>query len=145
MIDWKIRPEYLEKSVEQRYVDVIKNLDNVVLDIVKKNKILEEQNAEKDTRVLELQETIDNLNKQIVFNNKFIASITPLKVFYHKNRKNTTVKFLDGESVTVKLCKGDKDCLETAIVYAIFKKNKNYNKRLLKYLIETADIVGGKK
>ena len=69
----------------------------------------------------------------------FTSSITPVQVYRCKTRGNTTVKFLDGSSVTVHKMKGDKDCLETAIVYALFKKV--YPKRLLTNLVETTKKV----
>lgn len=48
--------------------------------------------------------------------------ILPEKVYTHKARRNTTVKFKDGSSVTVTRKQGEKDCLETAIAYCILKQ-----------------------
>ena len=48
--------------------------------------------------------------------------VIPNKVYTHKARKNTTVKFLDGSQVTVTRKAGEKDCIETAIAYCILKQ-----------------------
>lgn len=48
--------------------------------------------------------------------------VMPNKVYTHKKRKNTTVKFLDGSSQTVTRRAGEKDCIETAIAYCILKQ-----------------------
>lgn len=59
--------------------------------------------------------------------------IHPVKVYRTKSRGNTTVIFLDGSSETVKLKKGEKDCLDTAIAYALMKHV--YPKNVVKKLI----------
>lgn len=46
----------------------------------------------------------------------------PVKVYTHKKRRNTTVVFLDGSSITVKRKQGEKDCIETAIAYCMLKQ-----------------------
>ena len=48
--------------------------------------------------------------------------VIPNHVYTHKKRRNTTVKFLDGESITVTRKEGEKDCIETAIAYCIMKR-----------------------
>jgi hypothetical protein len=48
--------------------------------------------------------------------------VIPTKVYFHKERGNTTVKFGDGSSITVKKRKGEKHCIETAIAYCIMKQ-----------------------
>ena len=48
--------------------------------------------------------------------------VIPAKVFTHKSRRNTTVKFRDGSSMTVTRKQGEKDCLETAIAYCVLKQ-----------------------
>lgn len=53
---------------------------------------------------------------------KTLKSAIPNQVYTHKERRNTTVKFLDGSQQTVKLKKGEKDCIETAIAYCIMKQ-----------------------
>lgn len=63
----------------------------------------------------------------------------PVQVFYHKGRRNTTVKFADGTCTTVKLKKGEKHCIETAIAYAIVKQTfeTSYLKKLVREVKET--------
>jgi hypothetical protein len=58
----------------------------------------------------------------------------PEKVFTHKVRRNTTVKFRDGSSVTVKRKSGEKDCIETAIAYCLMKNvlTPQYLNKLIK-------------
>lgn len=51
-----------------------------------------------------------------------IRSAIPIKVYTHKSRRNTTVKFVDGSSQTVTRIKGEKDCIETAIAYCLLKQ-----------------------
>ena len=46
----------------------------------------------------------------------------PIKIYTHKERRNTTVIFMDGSSVTVKRKKGEKDCIETALAYCLLKQ-----------------------
>ena len=60
----------------------------------------------------ELVEKYENLCKMVI----------PNKVYTHKNRKNTTVKFLDGSQQTVTRRAGEQDCIETAIAYCILKQ-----------------------
>ena len=52
---------------------------------------------------------------------KFISHTVPVKVYRCERRRNTTVIFEDGSSTTVKRKSGEKDCIETAIAYAIMK------------------------
>ena len=69
---------------------------------------------------------------------EFRAHLIPVQVYHHKKRGNTTVVFADNSSVTVKRMKGDKDCIETAIVYALAKHyiSSSGIKRLVKDLKE---------
>lgn len=143
MIDWKIRPVYCMKTDEQKYVDAAKCLDDIVISVIRKNKDLSQEVSEKDSKILEMQSKLDTLSKEIVSNRDFLNSITPIKVYYTRKRKSTTVKFLDGNQVTVHRMKGDKHCLETAIVYAIFKKL--YPKKLLANLVNDITYVGGRR
>lgn len=87
----------------------------------------------------ELRNKVELLEKIVNGSVGFMDSITPVKVYRCKSRGNTTVKFLDGSSVTVHKMKGDKDSLETAIVYALYKKI--YPKKLLTNLVENATKV----
>lgn len=104
--------------------DSILNLQN---DVIKKSSLIEHLSKTKDSYT------------------EFLSSITPVKVYHHKERKNTTVKFLDNSSVTVHLMQGDKNSLETAIAYALVKKI--YPKKLIEKLVDDADIIkeGGKE
>jgi len=81
-----------------------------------------------------LKEKSKKQDKVIEGYDGFLESITPVQVYKCSFRRSTTVKFLDGSSVTVHRMKGDKDCLETAIVYALFKKV--YPKKLLVNLVK---------
>jgi len=140
-MEWFKSP--LLKSPEERYVDIIKELDSIVLgfkkDLDKANKEIES----KDSRLLEYSEALDKqIAKEKSFSD-FTASITPTQVYHNKKRGNTTVKFMDGKSVTVHKMKNDKDCLETAIVYAIYKKL--YSKKLLELLVKTVKETGGEE
>ena len=104
--------------------------------LFEKVKKLEEENAL-------LKEKNETLEKMVEGTVEFMNGITPIQVYKCKARGNTTVKFLDGTSVKVHKMKGDKDSLETAIVYALFKKI--YTKELLKHLVDTAVKVRIKK
>ena len=59
--------------------------------------------------------------------------LIPIKVYTHKKRRNTTVKFKSGMCVTVKRKLGEKDCIETAIAYCILKQliTKNELEKLI--------------
>lgn len=63
-----------------------------------------------------------------------LKSQLPVKIYIHKGRRNTTLKFEDGHSITVKRKANEKDCTETAIAYALLKNalTKNYLKKLIK-------------
>ncbi len=98
--------------------------------------------ADKDSEILRLNKECDKYRAIIKVKQEFLNSITPTKVFHNKERGNTTVKFFDGSSITVKKMKGDKDCLETAIVWAIFKKM--YPSGLIRHLVKNTIETGGK-
>lgn len=139
MIEWlKVRP--LAKSNEERYVDTIKELDNIFLSMKKERDDLKKEVSDKDSRILELEERTDKLLKMREGYQEFLRSVTPVQVYHHKDRKNTTVKFLDGTSVTVHLMDGDEDSIETAIAYALVKKM--WPKVLFKNLVKTVKEVG---
>ncbi len=65
-------------------------------------------------------------------------NIRPCIVYHSKKRNNTTIKFADGSSITVKKQKGEVDCLETAVAYALVKQvyGKSYLERLVKDIKE---------
>lgn len=62
------------------------------------------------------------LEKLVEKYKKLCSMVIPNKVYTHKERRNTTVKFLDGSQVTVKRRGKEKDCIETAIAYCILKQ-----------------------
>ena len=126
--------EMLKKSDYNRFCNI-----NYYQDVIKAK---DKQIEDKDSEILRLNKECDNYRNIIKTKQEFFNSITPSQVLHHKERGNTTVKFLDGTSVTVKKMKGDKDCLETAIVWAIFKKT--YPKPLMKALIKHKIETGGK-
>ena len=73
-----------------------------------------------EKRCLELR--IKTLQKQLEGFENCCKMIIPNKVYTHKERRNTTVKFLDGSQVTVRRRYNEKDCIETAIAYCILKQ-----------------------
>lgn len=74
--------------------------------------------------VKELKERVEYLEKENKFlkeqNIKF-ASKYPVMVNTCKERRSTTVHFVDGSYVIVKRAKGEKDSTHTAVAYAITK------------------------
>ena len=82
----------------------------------------------------ELSERIIKLKKQVESYKKCCEMVLPVKVHTHKARRNTTVVFRDGSSMTVKRKAGEKDCIETAIAYCIMKQliTNDYLKKLIK-------------
>ena len=71
-------------------------------------------------KVLENKVTTLKLKKEEY--KKLCEMVIPEKVYVHKERKNTTVKFRDGSSITVTRKQDEKDCLETAIAYCLLKQ-----------------------
>ena len=88
------------------------------------NKELEE----KEIRLVNLEKMNKILSVQCAALEKFELHVRVKEVFHHKKRGNTTVVFLDGSSETVKRRKGDKDCIHTAVAYALAKHIYNLNK-----------------
>ena len=87
-----------------------------------KIKELEDEN-ERAHRLIEAQyKEIIKLREIVEAYKRANSMIIPNKVYTHKERKNTTVKFLDGSQQTVKRKAGEKDCIETAIAYCILKQ-----------------------
>ena len=82
----------------------------------------------------QLRKSATVLNHAVEGLTKACESVIPNQVFTHKERRNTTVKFLDGSQQTVKRRKGEKDCIETAIAYCVLKQLLTAN--ALKKLIE---------
>ena len=109
-------------------------------DIAEQVKCLEnERNKLANENVL-LKNSLTITNNKLDEAKDFIRGTRPVKVYHHAKRRNTTLKFADGECVTVKLKKGEKHCIETAIVYAIAKKI--YEKGFIKHLVETVEEKG---
>lgn len=65
--------------------------------------------------------------------------IHPVKIYKTDSRGNTTIMFEDGSCETVKRKKGEKDCLDTAIAYALMKHV--YPKHILKHLKDNIEII----
>lgn len=68
---------------------------------------------------------------------KYIEGLNPEKLYITKSRRNTTLKFRDGQSITVKRKLGEKDCVETAIAYCVTKHL--LNNCIIKKLIKEAE------
>ena len=87
----------------------------------------------------EVKQKIDYalMNKQLEFDMRIMhitECITPNTNYMFHGKKNTTVKFKNGESITVKRMKGEPDSVETAFAYIIAYKTfgKGGFKKLLK-------------
>lgn len=122
---------------------MLHNLEVMIDKFVSEN---EEIKSKRENAESLLNFTCEAYNNLVSDHRKLIQQVNgckPVKVYHHRKRRNTTVKFADGSSVTVTRAKGDKDCLETAIVYALFKKN--YDKKILEELVENAEIIGRKR
>ena len=124
---WKMR------NPEERYVDAAKELDKVVLEIIKENEVLKQENKSLTERINDMGARNKTLSDQILNLHKEFNNLTPVKVYHSKKRDNTTVKLRGGKSVTVKRMKGETDCLETAIAFALMKNM--YPKSLIKELV----------
>lgn len=71
---------------------------------------------------LTLKAEIENLKRKLNGFQQCCEMVIPNKVYTHKERRNTTVKFLDGSQVTVTRRPNEKNCIETAIAYCILKQ-----------------------
>lgn len=82
-------------------------------------KRLEENYDKAIERIQYLESEINKLErwKQEALN--VISMVIPVKIYTHKERKNTTVKFRDGSQQTVKRKSNEKDCVETALAYCL--------------------------
>ena len=123
----------------EKYIQLIDDLKCEFEKLVIANKVLSEGWKKNGEELENLREKIVSANNELKNDSKFFESITPVKVYHHKDRRNTTVKFMDNSSVTVKLAKGEKHSLETAIVYALAKKV--WPKKLIENLLEEAEII----
>lgn len=124
---------------------MINNIEVMINDLIDKTEEIKKENKHLKDEINSKNQLYNDLCVEYtLLSNKINGSI-PVKVYHHKKRENTTVKFLDGTSITVKRMKGDKDCLETAIVYALFKKNYADPNKLLKELVKNVEEVGEEK
>lgn len=85
-------------------------------------KALETENENLRETNLKLAQEIVRLSKKAKEYKNCCLMVLPKKVYTHKARKNTTVKFEDGSQITVTRKAGEKDCIETAIAYCILKQ-----------------------
>jgi hypothetical protein len=99
------------------------------------------ENEELKSEVEELR-NFKQVHKQSIRElGKVFASMVPVKIYHHKKRGNTTVVFADKSSVTVHRMKGEKDCVDTALAYAIMKKV--CPKVLIKNLLKKVEEIEG--
>ena len=83
---------------------------------------LEDELLKKQKRIEWLEQEIKILKERIKKYHHLCEMMIPNQVYTHKQRRNTTVKFLDGSQQTVTRIKGEKDCIETAIAYCVLKQ-----------------------
>lgn len=122
---------------------MINNIEVMINDLIAKTEEVKKENKLLKEELISKNQLYNDLCTEYTLIFDKVNGSVPVKVYQHRKRGNTTVKFLDGTSITVKRMKGDKDCLETAIVYALFKKF--YHKKILENLVKNAEIVGGNK
>ena len=91
---------------------------NEVLEKVKK---LVEENEHLKEKLAYKEELLECYSDSFLEYQKLCDSLTAVAIFHHKKRGNTTIKFKDKSTVTVKKKRGDKDCLDTAIAWALAK------------------------
>ena len=91
--------------------------------------ILSEEVRELEKDLEFKQKECDSLKEELARSKRILSkyeelskSMIPVKIYTHKARRHTTVKFLDNSQQTVTRIKGEKDCIETAIVYAVLKQ-----------------------
>ena len=85
-------------------------------------KELEERCKKQADLIKVLENKVSTLKLKKEEYKKLCEMVIPEKVFVHKERKNTTVKFRDGSTITVTRKQGERDCLETAIAYCLLKQ-----------------------
>ena len=100
-------------------------------------KELEEKVEELENENQLLKDFNKALNDVIDKKDNLLKHIIPNQLYYHESRRNTTIKFLDGSSITVKRRKGEKHCIETAIAYCLLKQLMSNSQ--LKQLIENME------
>ena len=108
----------------------LSDIDKYIKDLEKRINKLEEENSDLKcelTRKIRTIELADDSYKHI----------HPTRLIHTKSRGNTSVIFYDGSSETVHLKKGEKDCLDTAVAYALIKHV--YPKNVIKELIKKVE------
>lgn len=85
-------------------------------------KRLEEKLKDFNETIYRQSKEIERLKSAVKHYRDCCLMVLPEKVYVHKERRNTTVKFRDGSSMTVKRRQGEKDCIETAIAYCVLKQ-----------------------
>ena len=120
-------------DMKRAFIESAEDLLNIFGLLIDENDQLKKRVKELEKHNNDLSEEIERWKNNYRKSLEYFNTITPVKVYHSKKKGNTTVKFADGRSVTVHRMKRDKDCLETAIVYALFKRN--YPKRLLNQLV----------
>lgn len=100
--------------------------------LIQENKRLREE-------VKRLREIEKSYSDYVEYETKCMSNATPRKVYHSKSRGNTTIVFDDGSSEKVTLMKGEPDCLDTAVAYALMKHM--YPKWLIKNLLKNAKEV----
>ena len=90
--------------------------------LAEKIKELEENYKKANDLIFKQAAEIEELKNKVKQYRKLCEMILPEKVYTHKARRNTTVKFRDGSCITVKRKQGEKDCIETAIAYCVLKQ-----------------------
>lgn len=73
-------------------------------------------------KIMQLEQENRKLIDLIQRYKKVCMSIIPKKIYTHKARRNTTVKFMDDSQMTVTRRYNEKDCIETAIAYCVLKQ-----------------------
>ena len=85
-------------------------------------KELEENYKKAKELILKQSKEIEMLKLRVKLYKDCGKMMIPIKDYTHKKRRNTTVVFMDGSSITVKRKQGEKDCIETAIAYCLLKQ-----------------------
>lgn len=110
--------------------ELLERVDKEIERLTRENKVLKEERRG-------LGELLDQSNRISKDLWSEVRSFQVKAIYHHKKRKNTTIVFADDTSITVHLKKGDRDCLETAIAWALMKHNYN-----IKGLLDIVQEVG---
>lgn len=121
------------------YGELIRGLNEEYEKKLSEVRVLQSQIDVLSSELADAKEQLNNAYQEKISFDEMLKSMVPVKVYQHKNRHNTTVKFWNGDCVTVHLIDGDEDCLETAIAFALIKKL--YPRKLIKNLVKDAEII----